>query len=193
MSGLVGDKEVVVVHVSDLHVECENYSRELEERLIDYLEELRPDIVVVTGDLTDNGYVYEYRAAIKLLSRFKAKRVLVVPGNHDSRNMGYIVFERVFGTRFPFFCYKGVCIQGIDSSEPDVDDGHIGRLAYDLVVERLRNRGRLRMVALHHHLIPVPGTGRERNIPVDAGDFLRVLVELGVGVVLSGHKHVPWI
>jgi len=190
---LAGYGEVVVVHVSDLHVECENYSRELEERLIGYLGELRPDIIVVTGDLTDNGYVHEFRAAIRLISRFKARRVLAVPGNHDSRNMGYIVFERVFGTRFPFFCYKGVCIQGVDSSEPDVDDGHIGRLAYDLVAERLRGRGRIRMVALHHHLIPVPGTGRERNIPVDAGDFLRVLVELGVGVVLSGHKHVPWI
>lgn len=193
LAGLAGDGEVVVAHISDLHVESENYSRGLEERLVGYIGELRPDVVVVTGDLTDNGYVHEYCAAVRLLSRLKTRRILVVPGNHDSRNMGHVVFERVFGTRFPFLCYRDICIQGVDSSEPDIDDGHIGRLAYDLVAERLKDRGRLRIVALHHHLIPVPGTGRERNIPIDAGDFLRVLIDLKVNIVLSGHKHVPWM
>ena len=45
---------------------------------------------------------------------------------------------------------------------------------------------------LHHHLLPIPGTGRERNIVNDAGDVLEVLVECGVNLVLSGHKHVPY-
>ena len=45
---------------------------------------------------------------------------------------------------------------------------------------------------LHHHLLPIPGTGRERNVVNDAGDVLEVLVECGVKLVLSGHKHVPY-
>ncbi len=45
---------------------------------------------------------------------------------------------------------------------------------------------------LHHHLLPVPGTGRERNIVYDAGDLLEVLQECGVNMVLGGHKHVPY-
>ena len=44
---------------------------------------------------------------------------------------------------------------------------------------------------MHHHLVPVPGTGRERNIVHDAGDLLRVLANCGVDLVLCGHKHVP--
>jgi 3',5'-cyclic AMP phosphodiesterase CpdA len=44
---------------------------------------------------------------------------------------------------------------------------------------------------MHHHLVPVPGTGRERNIVHDAGDLLRVLANNGVDLVLCGHKHVP--
>ncbi|HIP85167.1 MAG TPA: metallophosphoesterase, partial [Pyrodictium sp.] len=88
MASLAEGGEVVIAHISDLHVESENYSKELEERLIGYIGELRPDIVVVTGDLTDDGYVHEYRAAVRLLSRFKARKILAVPGNHDSRNMG---------------------------------------------------------------------------------------------------------
>jgi Icc protein len=46
---------------------------------------------------------------------------------------------------------------------------------------------------LHHHLLPIPGTGRERSTVMDAGDLLEVLVHAGVNVVLSGHKHVPYV
>jgi len=49
------------------------------------------------------------------------------------------------------------------------------------------------MLAIHHHLIPVPGTGRERSIINDAGDLLEVLIDAGVNIVLSGHKHVPYV
>ena len=45
---------------------------------------------------------------------------------------------------------------------------------------------------LHHHLLPVPGTGRERNIVYDAGDLLEVLLRCRVNLVLCGHKHVPY-
>jgi len=45
---------------------------------------------------------------------------------------------------------------------------------------------------VHHHLVPIPGTGRERNTVTDAGDLLLALTDLDVDVVLSGHKHVPF-
>ena len=50
----------------------------------------------------------------------------------------------------------------------------------------------LRIFVLHHHLLPVPGTGRERNVVYDAGDTLECLQRAGVQIVLSGHKHVPY-
>lgn len=81
---------------------------------------------------------------------------------------------------------------GLDSTEPDVDDGHVGREHYDGIVENLSGH-RVRILALHHHLIPIPGTGRERQIPVDAGDVLGLCKEASVDLVLSGHKHFPWI
>ena len=39
----------------------------------------------------------------------------------------------------------------------------------------------------------MPGTGRERSTVTDAGDLLELLVELRVDIVLSGHKHVPYV
>ena len=50
----------------------------------------------------------------------------------------------------------------------------------------------LRVFVLHHHLLPVPGTGRERNVVYDAGDVIECLLRAGVQLVLSGHKHVPY-
>ena len=50
----------------------------------------------------------------------------------------------------------------------------------------------MRIFVLHHHLLPVPGTGRERNIVYDAGDAIECLQRAGVDLVLSGHKHVPY-
>jgi 3',5'-cyclic AMP phosphodiesterase CpdA len=42
-------------------------------------------------------------------------------------------------------------------------------------------------------LVLVPGTGRERNQVLDAGDVLALLRQCGVDLVLSGHRHVPYV
>jgi 3',5'-cyclic AMP phosphodiesterase CpdA len=47
------------------------------------------------------------------------------------------------------------------------------------------------IVALHHHVISIPQTGRERNVLSDAGDILKTLTTHDVDLILSGHKHVP--
>jgi Icc protein len=41
--------------------------------------------------------------------------------------------------------------------------------------------------------MPVPGTGRERNQVLDAGDVISLLRQLSVDLVLSGHRHVPYV
>ena len=51
-------------------------------------------------------------------------------------------------------------------------------------------RNRFTLVTFHHHLLPIPQTGRERNILVDSGDVLKLLISHGVNMVLNGHKHV---
>ncbi|MCD6223130.1 MAG: metallophosphoesterase [Thermoplasmata archaeon] len=181
-----------IAHVSDLHITGTNFVEQWGENLIKKLNEIEPDIVVITGDLTDDGYEYEYEIVREYLDRIEARKI-VVPGNHDARNKGYEIFEEVFGTRYPFYEDSKVAILGIDSSEPDLDDGHIGRENYPIIEEKLGGKNKIRILALHHHLIPIPGTGRERNIPIDAGDVLQLCKNLELNFVLSGHKHLPWI
>ena len=182
-----------IVQISDLHLASPSFVPDWAENVVSIIRSIAPDIVVVTGDLTDDGYAYEYDIAKAYIDRIETQNLLVVPGNHDARNEGHKLFEEIFQTRFPHYTNDKVTILGIDSTEPDIDDGRIGRANYAYIRERLLPAKEVKILAMHHHLIPIPATGRERNIPVDAGDVLKLCIESGVDIVFSGHKHMPWI
>ncbi|HYT29897.1 MAG TPA: metallophosphoesterase [Actinomycetota bacterium] len=181
-----------IAQISDLHVGSPFFVPNLMNRVIVELNELEPDVVVCTGDLTNEGYRQEYKNVVAYFDRIKAP-IVTVPGNHDARNVGYLHFEELIGPRHWVHDVRGIRIVGADSSEPDLNEGQIGRERYDWIREQFAQPADLKVFALHHHLIPVPGTGRERSTVMDAGDLLELLVELGVQVVLSGHKHVPYV
>jgi len=162
------------------------------ERAILEVNELEPDAVVCSGDLTTFGFRPEYAEAAGYLERIECPVQVVIPGNHDSRNVGWVHFEDFFGARNSVVHLNGVSIVAVDSSEPDLDHGSIGRGRYDWIKEQFSEPADFRIFVLHHHLLPVPGTGRERNVVHDAGDALEVLQQVGANLVLSGHKHVPY-
>src|ERR687884_408063 len=114
-----------IAQLSDLHCGQQFFLPDLLERAITEVNDLRPDVVVCSGDLTSHGFKDEYALARRYL----------------------------------------------DQIEDPAD---------------------LRVFVLHHHLLPIPGTGRERNIVNDAGDAIECLQRAGVDLVLSGHKHVPY-
>ena len=187
-----GDGTVTIAQISDLHCGSPHFVPSLLERAIAELNELAPDCVIVSGDLTNDGFRPEYQTAREYLDRLECERVIVVPGNHDSRNVGYVHFEELFGDRSTYLHIDGVSIVAIDSTEPDLDHGTIGRGRYGWIEECFASDAYLRIFVLHHHLLPVPGTGRERNVVHDAGDALECLQRADCHLVLSGHKHVSY-
>ena len=54
-------------------------------------------------------------------------------------------------------------------------------------------KDKIKIVAMHHHLIAIPDTGSDQRTVVDAGDVLRTILNSNVDVVLCGHKHRPWV
>ena len=162
------------------------------ERAIVEVNDLQPNVVVCSGDLTTNGFRAEYAEAADYLNRLDCEHLVVIPGNHDSRNVGYVHFEDHFGDRSSVTRLNGVTIVAVDSTEPALDHGQIGRGRYAWIEEQFADESELRIFVLHHHLLPVPGTGRERNVVYDAGDALECLQRAKVQIVLSGHKHVPY-
>ncbi len=185
--------QTLIAHISDFHTGSPYFVNNLLTRTIKEVNEIKPDVVIITGDLTEEGFKHEFKTAKSFVQEIKCSNLLIIPGNHDSRNVGYLHFEDIFGPRSGVVEIPSLTLVGIDSSQPDLDGGRVGREKYKWLEEVFKNRKGLKLVALHHHLIPIPGTGRERNIIYDAGDFLEVLVRCGVHVVLSGHKHVPYL
>lgn len=193
-----------IAQISDIHVGGSlSLPPETMQSIAERVRRVEPDIVVIAGDLTTDGYEWEFEEAARWLERIEFPKILI-PGNHDARNVGYVYFERLFG--HPFGSYRsafepvraerlqatGFTVVGLDSTEPDVNEGRVGMDRYPWIGEQFAQPDDIRIVAVHHHLISIPGTGRERNIVLDAGDLLLTLVQLDVDVVLSGHKHVPF-
>ena len=183
---------LTIAQLSDLHCGSPHFVPDLMERAIAEINDLEPEIVVCSGDLTTFGFKEEYAAAKRYLDRIECDALVVIPGNHDSRNVGYVHFEELFGERNSVLRRSGVTVVAVDSTEPDLDHGQIGRGRYGWIEEQFAAEpSDLRVFVLHHHLLPIPGTGRERNVVYDAGDAIESLQRADVHLVLSGHKHVP--
>jgi 3',5'-cyclic AMP phosphodiesterase CpdA len=188
-----------IAQISDLHVGSINFVEDLLVNAIDDLNDIHPDVTIITGDITDNGYFLEFQKAVTYLDEIKSP-ILVVPGNHDARHVGDECFEELIKNRYGILKDKkhGLKVIGLDSSEPDLDYGRVGRSQQNWMAHELRNADKenlYKIIALHHHIIPVPKTGRERNVLSDAGDILQTLMTEKADLVLSGHKHMPhvWI
>ncbi len=209
-------EEFVVAQLSDLHCGSPYFDAQLLETAVNETIGVNPDLVVIGGDLTAEGYAGEFRTAQRFLEPlFEAGfTMLVIPGNHDSKNVGYLHFRDTFGVgdvadkgdrvlslTLPSLDGQShggarpfrVQVVAIDSSKPDVAEGEVGRERYRWIRQQFDVDADFKIFVLHHHLVPVPGTGRERNTVWDAGDVLALLSELDVDVVLSGHKHVPHV
>ena len=192
-----------IAQISDIHCGELTFEEDAMRSIIERVNRMQPDVVVVVGDLTAAGYEWEFEQAAEWLGQIESPKV-VIPGNHDSRNVGYIHFQRLFGERFSRFRQgfdperaerigaTGFTVVAVDSSDPDLNEGHIGRERYPWIREQFDEPGDVKIFAIHHHLVSIPGTGRERNIITDAGDLLAVLTQLDIDVILSGHKHVPF-
>lgn len=195
-------RSLTIAQISDIHCGHPMFDEELLDHAMTEIKDLRPDLVVVAGDLTSEGYAPQYRQAKRYLDRLEGLEMIVIPGNHDLMNVGFLHFRDAFGkservVRLPFRNSDGsapdrwATIVAVNSSKPDLAEGEVGHQRYDWIRQAYEWPDDYRVFVLHHHLVSVPGTGRERNIVWDAGDMLALLTELNVEMVLAGHKHVP--
>ncbi|HLF98918.1 MAG TPA: metallophosphoesterase [Acidimicrobiia bacterium] len=201
---------VLIAQISDIHCGSPLFDEHLLATAVDEILAMQPDLVLVGGDLTQDGYAPEFELARRHLQPLLDSdfTTLVIPGNHDAKNVGYLHFGDMFGPGdvpgkydrvFTVSCQlaagrsRTMTVMGMDSTKPDLAEGEIGRERYDWIRQHLAGPADEKIFALHHHLVPVPGTGRERNTVWDAGDVLQLLSDVGVDIVLSGHKHVPFV
>jgi 3',5'-cyclic-AMP phosphodiesterase len=181
-----------IAHISDIHChKGSDFNQDMFTRATLLLNKYDADLVFISGDLTTMGLLSEYEMAERKLEEITGKKV-IVPGNHDERNLGFKLFPEFFKEPDFIKTFRNINLIGLASSEPDKDDGHLGRGRHKLIEEGLTKNNNLTIIGFHHHVIPIPNSGRETNIIEDAGETLDILLKTKTPLVLMGHRHVPY-
>jgi 3',5'-cyclic AMP phosphodiesterase CpdA len=193
-----------LAHLSDLHL---GHGDAAVQSLTSVVEcAARADVVVVTGDLTEGGRRSEL-ATFERITEPLRDRLVVLPGNHD-RCGDDVGAQLMGGARVDTVRRSGCTIVRIDSTAPH---NRIFWLSHGRLCERVLEEvdaaltrapaDELIVVALHHHLVPLPAEGFWEHVSELL--FLPNHTELGLGrqllkvvrgradLVLHGHRHVP--
>lgn len=157
----------------------------------------RPDCVVITGDLVDQGRPEEYRALRELIERFPLPLHLLA-GNHDDREGLLAEFEDspfMGGSAHAHYSvdYPSFTVIALDSKVQGSPAGQLGgpQLAWlDTVLARRPQTPAI--VCLHHPPIDVGIPFLDGMRLSDSEELAAVLIRHGnVARVLAGHVHRP--
>jgi Icc protein len=182
------------VQLSDLHVGG-LFKGEAFDTIVEEVNNLKPDAIIISGDLTDDGLIFQFQQAQKENRKFDCPNLIIFPGNHDYRHTGYLLFRKFFPYSNQIYEFSDIVVLTVGTARPDRDEGEVGHRQNVWMEETLRKYDdKKKIVAMHHHLIAIPDTGYTNVVGIlDAGDTLRACLEAKVDLVLCGHKHRPWL
>ena len=182
-----------IVQLSDIHVGSQ-FREDVFEKVIKEVNSLKPDSVIITGDLTNEGLKEQYEKCKTLVSEINVDKIIAISGNHDYRNTGYLHFKKYFPFQTINELSDDVILVTLGTARPDRDEGEVGyrqTLWLERTMKKYQNKTTI--LAMHHHIIGIPDTGSDRLTIIDAGDVLRATLASNVNLVLCGHKHRPWL
>ena len=190
-----------LIHLSDLHFGA--HDPVLVEAVESRVHESDPDLVVVSGDLTQRARTEQFQEACSFLERLRegGHDVLAVPGNHDvplydvlrrflsplTRYMRYID-----DTLCPLQEIPGVTVLGINTARSlTFKDGRISHEQMEFIRDTFErtDANATRILVTHHPLLALPvGEGLARAVG-RSELALDAIGEAGVDVLLAGHHH----
>lgn len=186
-----------LLHVSDLHV-GRRATPGVADGLGRLVVELRPEIVLATGDLAHRGRRAELEQARRTLDAL-AVPVVAIPGNHDIPytfparfTRTWEEFERAFGPENELYRSETLVVAGLNSVRPwRHQSGRLSQTQLRRAREALRDRppGALAVVACHHHLGGSPWRAARKRPLARRDAALAALVAAGAEVVAGGHIH----
>jgi 3',5'-cyclic AMP phosphodiesterase CpdA len=191
------------MHVSDLHA-GPPFNPALARRVAEQAHELKPDLLVVSGDLVQRADFPHHWAVIAAYLRTLPAPLLVVPGNHDVPLLNPLLrllrpmsaFRRHISPELnPVFERPGLVVAGANTAHGlTVDGGHLSR-AQQAALERTFARhpdSACKVAVMHHHVVDPPGSRGRRTIR-NADQVIELLDRCGVELLLCGHIHVSYI
>ena len=191
------NRSLKILQVSDCHVSADpnadyrgqNADRNL-EKLLPAMRDWNPDLVLLTGDVSEDASPASYARVNLSLSKLDAP-ILALPGNHDD--------PAVMQQHFPSGPWIGPCVRTLtpwalvllDSTEPGEISGSFNRQALEQMEERLRDsKAEYILVALHHQPVPVNSPWIDRYALENPGLFFKTIDrDNRVRCIIWGHVH----
>lgn len=187
----------VIAHISDLHFGTED--TEIAEGLILDLKESKPDLLIVSGDLTQRGRNKQFIQAANFLKKIPSAKI-IVPGNHDIPL--FDVVRRFFFplTRYkkyitadlnPFYIDEEIAVHGINTARSFTWEN--GRISVEQMkmIEKVfcsKNEKLFGIIVTHHPFIPPPKDAGIDLVGRSAKAF-EIIDKCGVDLLLAGHIH----
>jgi len=116
---------------------------------------VRPDVLLLTGDLTDNGTAAEYGLLAQLLAPLQIP-VLLLPGNHDDRGALQAAFPQMPWLRgaggFVQYVVEDLPLRIVvlDTTVPGEEGGHLCEQRLQWLDRTLAASARPTVIAQHH-------------------------------------------
>lgn len=191
------------MHVSDLHA-GPPFRRQLAEQLAREAHDLKPDLLVVSGDFVQRAdFAGQWKTITSYLRTLPEPR-LVVAGNHDVPLFN--VYNRLFRSYNaykrhispdlnPVFERPGLAVVGGCTAHGLTIDGGYLPPEQIVAIEQRFNRfpaGTCKVAVLHHHVVNPPGSER-RNMIKNAEQAVELFDRCGVELLLCGHIHVSYV
>jgi 3',5'-cyclic AMP phosphodiesterase CpdA len=191
----------VIVHLSDIHFG--RIDPTTVQPLADTISRIRPDLLAVSGDLTQRARRSEFVQARSFLDGLPFPQ-LVVPGNHDVPL--YNVFTRFFTplARYthaitadlsPVHRDEEMVVVGVNTARSWTwGEGRINETQVDEIVEHLAGAptGLIRIVVTHHPF-DLPEGVKETRLLGRAAMAMAKLSGAGADLFLAGHLHISHI
>ena len=192
----------LLLQISDPHFGTEQAP--VVEALVRLVHAQAPELVVLSGDITQRARRKQFRAARRFMDRLAAPATLVIPGNHDIPlfNPGVRLFKpyanhrREFGPDLePVFESDWLLAIALNTTRRlRHTGGAVSKAQIDRVAQRLERAtpAQLRVVVVHQ---PVCVT-----LPEDAVNLLHGRADAvprwsaaGADLILGGHIHLPYV
>jgi 3',5'-cyclic AMP phosphodiesterase CpdA len=191
----------VLLQLSDSHFGTEQTL--VVQALEALVKQQRPDLMVLSGDITQRATRRQFAAARAFTDRLGAP-LLTIPGNHDIAlfNLGQRLFHpyarycEAFGSVLePTHASRDMLVQCVNTTRwYRHKDGTVSSAQIERVASRLRTAqpGQLRVVVVHHP-IAVLGAAEQHNLLRGHAEAQQSWAAAGGDLVLGGHIHLPYV
>ncbi|HYE35889.1 metallophosphoesterase family protein [Methylocaldum sp.] len=188
----------LIVHLSDLHFGRVDHS--LVDPLIEAVWEVRPDLVAVSGDLTQRARTAQFIEARRFLDALP-KPQIVVPGNHDVPLynplarffLPLVKYRRYISENVePFYGDDQIAVVGVNTARSlTIKNGRVNQRQLGCIRERLRDYSdAVTKIVVTHHPFDLPEGYREGSLVGRARIAMEALASCGIDMFLAGHLHV---